>query len=57
MFVNEKENIDVKMIGPSNITNYIAITISLQIIIVRYFLRIVEPYFTGRETLITVSLI
>ncbi len=43
MFVSEKENTDVKIIIPSSIANHIAIAVLLQIIAIRYFLKIVQP--------------
>ncbi len=46
MFLNEKENNDVKLIIPSSIANHIAIAISVQnqIIPIRYFLKILQPW-------------
>ena len=41
---NENENNDVKMIFPSNIANHIAIAISVKIITIRYFFKIIQPY-------------
>ncbi len=43
MFINEKKKNDVKMIVPSSIANHVVIAISLQIIAIRYFFKIVQP--------------
>ncbi len=42
-FIREKENNDVKKIIPSSIANHITVTISLHIIAIRYFLKILQP--------------
>ncbi len=51
MFINEKENIDVKMIIPPCIANHITLAISLQIVAIRYFLKIVQPYSVASQYL------
>ena len=43
MFFNENENNDVKII-PFNIAHHIAIAISVKLIAIRSFLKIVQPY-------------
>ncbi len=47
MFTSEKENNDVKMIIPYCIADYITIAMSLQIITITCFLKIMQSYFAG----------